>query len=302
VADAAPEHETSEQEPARGRARPEVRPSLWFRVFQYTGRVLLVVVLVWIAVVTCVTYARLRSNSRLPRYADANEPDALAPPPALLADSRDGHWTFSGVLWELAMGRSKESELSSRLLAPPEQAGPRAPVVPAAREALNLVKAMGAKPSPSGEYTVYEFGKTGLRVAVFTSQAEGEERLELVRLACCEEEKGWVLIEARPCANGSPEASSGEGLLPLPPGVRRIATRRDRQRRILGELLYLEDATDPPDHFWQQHGWSIQPLEGLPDAHSRFICERGEERLHAWFYSDPNELTGILLIYRLPDE
>jgi hypothetical protein len=89
---------------------------------------------------------------------------------------------------------------------------------------------------------------------------------------------------------------------PLPPGARRLATRRDDEGRVLGCLLSTDLGPAALRDSWQAQGWHTRPVLGPAGEVRGVFCSRGKELLYAWLWPARPDKPTLVLLTALPAE
>jgi len=236
------------------------RPPAWRRRAERIGRALLVLAIAWTAWGTFASLADLLRD-RSPARAVEPEGAGLALASAALAAEAeaDGAWTLEGSGWSASSERLDAAAVADRLRRFDEEAGVR-------------------EPGPREARRVHRFDGGRLRLRIETEDAP-TPRLLRAAIARAEDPGGeaWTLWRLAASKDAGPAAGAeGGGLLPLPPGARRLASRRAKGGATSLEVVATPGGLDA-DAYWARAGWE----RSGPEEAGR-LYRKGDRRVFAW--------------------
>jgi hypothetical protein len=209
--------------------------------------------------------------------------DLPALSPLLAGLPADGAWTLAGGSWAVTVARLAPEEVETWLSRPAPAPVRSGDAVDEGQRLLALSGGLGKRVSRGCE-ALSVFGDSGLRIATLTQTAGGVEHLRVVRAVLRPSVGGaWSALELMP-GQGAETGTDGEpGLLPRLGGEARIAARKDRGGRLLGEVLRAGFDPQTAAALWQSRGWQVRPLPWSGDRGADFMCSRPGEDVRAWF-------------------
>jgi len=272
--------------------------SPWVRGLGYGARIAVAAFVLWLGWAGINTFTALLRDDPPPQVIAQQAADSQA---ASFDWSQvvaaGGAWSFGDAGWSVSVRPVADAELPAALARPLADPAAFLPATDAERSILDILKEMPGGSTERDGGTEYVYESPAFQYVVRTRDVGGERRVCWARGAVRRGEHDWTLMETRP-GDASPAVAARGALLPYPPDVVLLASRRNAADEPACEFIRTPGTLSALADFWRGRDVAATPIVVGEAGLEEMICAAGGRmfRVAALLESSATDTAGTTVM------